>query len=268
MMNSRAAQVLMRKLEAQYATPERARALKGVQVLEQIGNEDARQLLSQLAQGAAGTKLTVAAKTALDKLNEQSKARTAARGGSRLPDPERVGKEPLTDQDRETVWQVLADGDATRAFQAMGVLRAVPDQAVAFLRERVRPTPPADVPRIPQLIAGLDSNRFADRDKAMKELEGMGKAAEPALRQALANGPSPEARRRLEQLLNKQQQAVLPPDTVRSIRVVEVLERVGTPQARKVLEGLAKGAAESALTQDARAALVRLTSRAAGARSE
>jgi hypothetical protein len=42
---------------------------------------------------------------------------------------------------------------------------------------------------------------------------------------------------------------------------VAVLERAGTPEARKVLEALAQGVAEARLTREAKAALGRLTQR-------
>ncbi len=43
-----------------------------------------------------------------------------------------------------------------------------------------------------------------------------------------------------------------------SLRTVEVLEIAGTPEARQVLEQLAKGAPEARLTQEAKASLERL----------
>jgi hypothetical protein len=42
-----------------------------------------------------------------------------------------------------------------------------------------------------------------------------------------------------------------------------VLERIGTPSACQMLEGLAKGAPEARLTRDARASLDRLAKRPA-----
>ena len=53
------------------------------------------------------------------------------------------------------------------------------------------------------LIADLDSETFAVRDSAMKELTKLGDAAAPALRDALDKAPSAEARRRIEGLLAK-----------------------------------------------------------------
>ena len=42
------------------------------------------------------------------------------------------------------------------------------------------------------------------------------------------------------------------------LRALEVLERIGTPEARQILLSLAKGAPEAALTQEAKASLERL----------
>jgi hypothetical protein len=42
------------------------------------------------------------------------------------------------------------------------------------------------------------------------------------------------------------------------LRAIEILERIGTPEARKGLEDLAKGIPEARQTQEAKAALIRL----------
>ncbi|HEV2949760.1 MAG TPA: hypothetical protein VGX70_20455, partial [Gemmataceae bacterium] len=96
-----------------------------------------------------------------------------------------------------------------------------------------------------------------------KELEKLGEPALGALRKAMKGHPSAEARRRLEQLINKQDlELVNPsPDHRRSVRAVEVLELAGTPEAQKVLKTLSQGAPEARLTQEAKASLERLAHR-------
>jgi hypothetical protein len=83
------------------------------------------------------------------------------------------------------------------------------------------------------------------------------------LRAALKSSPSAEARKRIEALVARLEAQRVPPDQLRAVRAVEVLEWVGTPQAREILTGLAKGAPGAPLTADAGAALARL--KAAGA---
>jgi hypothetical protein len=91
----------------------------------------------------------------------------------------------------------------------------------------------------------------------------MGEVPLGALRKTMKGHPSAEARRRLEQLINKQDlELVNPsPDHRRSVRAVEVLELAGTPEAQKVLKTLSQGAPEARLTQEAKASLERLAHR-------
>jgi hypothetical protein len=49
-------------------SPEKLRHLRAIQVLEQIGDDPARQVLEQLAQGAPDARVTEAAKSALNRL--------------------------------------------------------------------------------------------------------------------------------------------------------------------------------------------------------
>ncbi len=51
------------------------------------------------------------------------------------------------------------------------------------------------------------------------------------------------------------------PEQLQMLRVMEVLEHIGTAEARQVLAGLAKGAPEARLTQEAKASLERLAKR-------
>ena len=52
-----------------------------------------------------------------------------------------------------------------------------------------------------------------------------------------------------------------PPERLREWRALEVLEQIGTPEARAVLKALAEGAPAARLTQGAKVALERLAKR-------
>src|SRR5205823_1163704 len=112
---------------------------------------------------------------------------------------------------------------------------------------------------IDQLVKDLDSDNFTKRQKANKALEQLESQARPALEKVLANPPSAEARSRAKNLLERLDGPVAAPEDLRMVRAVEVLERVGTAEARDLLARLAKGAAGARLTTEASASLGRLT---------
>lgn len=157
-----------------------------------------------------------------------------------------------------SLWTGLADKEAAKAFAAIGLLTAAPEQAVPFLKSHLRPAPElAEAQQVARLIAELDSNEFAVRDKAREHLRQLGERAEPGLSEALKNKLPLEARKRIEELLEGVRAAAVFPESLRNLRAVEVLEHIGTPQAREVLKTLADGAPTARLTQEAKAALER-----------
>jgi hypothetical protein len=163
-----------------------------------------------------------------------------------------------------TWWDALADKDATRAYRAGCRLATVPRPTLDWLGERVRRVESIDAERLEKLLADLESNKFAARQKATADLEKLGEVAAAAIQKRLDSGPPLEVRQRLEKLLEKLDAPITDPEQLRGLRAVEVLEMIGTPEARDLLEKLATGAAEARLTRDARAALERLAKRAAG----
>jgi WD40 repeat protein len=166
-------------------------------------------------------------------------------------------------KDLATVWQDLADADAARGDRAIRTLVAVPAQAVPWLRERLRPMAAGDRERIKARLAELDSNEFEVREQATAALMQLEEMALPGLQEVLKGKPSLEVRRRVEVLVARLEQPVPPGPRLRALRALEVLEAIGTPEARKVLEGLAQGAPEARLTQEAKASLLRLDRRSA-----
>jgi RNA polymerase sigma factor (sigma-70 family) len=182
-----------------------------------------------------------------------------ARAYSGRPRPAPVdGRGP----DLEAAWADLA-ADGPTAFRAMRALAAAPRQAVPFLRKRVRPAAPADPRLVARLLADLDGQQFALRQRATRDLEGLGESAESALRRVLTGQPSQEARRRVQAVLRKLDWPLRSPATLQPLRAVAVLERIGTPGARHVLEALAEGIPEARVTRDAKASLERLRKRPA-----
>ena len=113
-----------------------------------------------------------------------------------------------------------------------------------------------------RLIRGLDNAEFAVREKAMTDLENLADLAEPALREALAHKPPTEVRKRLNSVIEKLEGPVTDAERLR-LRAVAVLGQIGSSDAQKVLEALAKGAPKARVTQEARAARKHLTARAA-----
>jgi hypothetical protein len=121
---------------------------------------------------------------------------------------------------------------------------------------------PVDTKRIERLIADLDDERFQVREQATRELQALAERAAPALRKAQAGKPTLEMRRRLDALLDRLDGTSPSTETVRQIRAVEALEFIGNAEARRLLDKLAAGPAETRLAQEAKAATVRLTKRA------
>jgi RNA polymerase sigma factor (sigma-70 family) len=177
---------------------------------------------------------------------------------TRLPTRARPRVVPLADRDLEARWADLAGADAARADQAIQDLSASGGQSLPYLRNHLQPASAPGAQRVERLIADLGSGRFTEREQAMQRLEQLGCLAEPALRQALAARPALEVRRRIEQLLDNLDRPITDAETLRALRAIEVLERMGSADARKILHRLADGAPAARTTQEGRAALRRL----------
>jgi WD40 repeat protein len=173
----------------------------------------------------------------------------------------RLAGRDLSPTDLRTLWDDLGGADAPRAHRALWALAAAPRQAVPWMAARLRPAAEASSDRLNRLIADLDSDQFAVREKAAEELLDRAQAAEPLLRKALAGDLAPEAERRIEGVLAAQADMALSREGLRSLRAVAALEQMGTPEARLLLERLAGGDPTIRTTQEARAALVRLGKR-------
>lgn len=155
-------------------------------------------------------------------------------------------------------WEHLASDDASRAFLAIRALRSRPEEAVKLLGTRLSPTAEIDLRRVSRLLADLDSDEFPSREKAETELRSLGLAVETTLRDVLAKTTSATMRQSIERLLEGIEENRNRQEHVSELRAIEVLESIGSPQPRQLLEKLAKGGA-SRLTAAAGEALDRLT---------
>jgi hypothetical protein len=166
------------------------------------------------------------------------------------------GKVP-SDQVLAGLWQDhLGADDPKVAYAAVGQGAAAGDAAVARLKLYLKSAVVIDAEKIAPWVRQLESDEFAQREKASQALAGLGPAAETTLREALGKARSPEVRQRLERVLEE-----LEAGHGRLGRAVEVLEMIGTPAARGLLADLAKGAHGARLTREARMALDRLDKR-------
>jgi WD40 repeat protein len=138
----------------------------------------------------------------------------------------------------EAFWSDLAAQDAARAYRAVLALSATP-QAATFLAARLRPGPLAEPRRLAALLADLGSDDFETREAATVALSRLSGRAEEALRKALAGSATPEARRRIGELLDGLDPEKSPA-ALRRLRAIEALEKLGTSEAREVLRSLAR----------------------------
>jgi RNA polymerase sigma factor (sigma-70 family) len=171
------------------------------------------------------------------------------------------GQAALGPEGRLAAWRDLGGGDAAKAYTAVLALASDREGAVPFLKERLRPVSPAAPERFARLVADLDSDRFEVRAKARDELAKLGPGAEPLFRKGLERPGSAEARKALRELLG-----ALEAGQLRDLRSVEVLEMLGTPAARQLVQELARGEPGARLTQEAKASLRRLEARPAARR--
>jgi WD40 repeat protein len=160
--------------------------------------------------------------------------------------------------DQGRLWAELASLEPEAATAALAVLAAAPDMAVAFLKERLRPAVLPDAATLDRLVAALVSTRFDERERASAQLDAFGDSIVAGLRERLAGVHALEGRRRIERLLKKHDPAQLSARALRELRAVEILEEIGTPQARRLLQALSQGAPQARLTREAQAAVKRL----------
>ena len=166
---------------------------------------------------------------------------------------------PAKEGNPAACWNDLASDDGKRAGEAIASFLRKPEASVAFLKEKLQPAKGVDEKRLRQWITDLDADAFETREAASRELIRLGERVEDALRRELKNRPTLEVRRRIENVLSKLEPSPPSLETLQVLRAIEVLEHIGTPEARRCLEAMGKGAADARETREAKAALRRWT---------
>jgi hypothetical protein len=174
------------------------------------------------------------------------------------PFPEKA--KDLRTKELDGIWADLANVPP-KACPAIRALCQSSGQAVPYLMDHLKPAEKVDPKQVQRLLAALDSDQFETREKTAKELSKMVEQIEPALRKVLDGKPSEEMRRRLKELLDLPR-PVPSGEALRTLRAIQVLERIGTPEARGVLKKLAGGAAAARETREAQESLERLARKA------
>lgn len=144
----------------------------------------------------------------------------------------------LSAKELAALWGDLSGPDHAKSDAAWHKLGAAGDNAIPFLRLRIRAyaVAAADLKQIEKQVAQLDSNEFATREQASKELEAAGELAVVPLKRMLATAPSVEARRRAERLLKKvAAQEAPPPEMLRVLDAIDLLAQVRTAKAIALL---------------------------------
>jgi RNA polymerase sigma factor (sigma-70 family) len=160
----------------------------------------------------------------------------------------------------ETLWGELEKKEAKNAWQRFWMLADSGEVVLPLLRKRLKPVEIMTKKEIQPLIEALDDSAFASREQAMKQLTELGGRVEVALREALQEKLSIEQEKRIHQILSAITDPASPLSSsmLAEIRAIQLLEQIGTPEAKKFLEELAKGAPSAPVTREAKAALAYL----------
>jgi WD40 repeat protein len=165
-------------------------------------------------------------------------------------------------EDFDKYWDAFVSDAPTESRHNVHRLAQNSDVALKLLNAKfAAPVPkPIDVD-LPAVIRKFDAPAFADRQAAIKKVKELGPRSVVALQEAIRTTESVEVRARAEELLEQMKAG---PKThgagsdLRAIRSIEVLERIGSPAAKKLLEGWAQHISNPRIANEASLALQRI----------
>jgi WD40 repeat protein len=120
--------------------------------------------------------------------------------------------------------------NAEQAYASMVAMISAPGPSVTFLTQQASLFAKTDPKKVTAWIGDLDSNTYAVRERATRELGQILDEAEPELKR-VAGDISAEARSRVDQLLKKRQTSASGRELQR-LRTLEVLERIAAGRMR------------------------------------
>ena len=162
---------------------------------------------------------------------------------------------------RGQLWETLRTEDGKASFDAMTALAGDPAGFVELAAAELKPAKPGPTAvDLAPIFRDLDAKAFARREAATAKLNAYGESALARVRAELEKGPSAEVRERLERFIAGRDGPDAEPDRLRASRAIELLEHLGTPEARALLTKLAAGG-PARRTTDAAGALKRLAGR-------
>jgi hypothetical protein len=167
--------------------------------------------------------------------------------------------QPKADKDYAKCWDILRDGKPLEANEAVASLATGKDSSVKWLEGKLSPVRKPDADKVKKWLAQLNDDEPLKRDDASRELAALGPLVEEDVKKVLADKPDAEVKRRLEEIMrNMRSLWVSDRDTVRAIRSVYVLERIGSERAMVLLKKLAEGEPAARLTREAKISLERI----------
>jgi hypothetical protein len=170
-------------------------------------------------------------------------------------------KTKLSSEATRKLWADLFKEESSTAYAAIWKFVAGHDYVVSVMKEKWHGGKP-NTHRVLQLIKDLDSNKFQIREQSFQELKGFGREIIPILRDALGTNPSTEARVRLNSVMAELDSVPQPGQLSRSqlqgVRVIQILEYIGTTDAKRLLEEFNRHDPRPDVREQAKGALARL----------
>ncbi len=179
--------------------------------------------------------------------------------------PKLPGLPILKPEEFEKFWEAFGSDAPPDSRNRIHRLIQDPETAMKLLTSKfvAPPLKPITID-LATAIRKFDSPAFLDRQRAVKQVKELGPRALPALQDAIRTTESVEVRARAEELIEQMKAGPriysTSPD-LRAVRAIEVLEHIGTQDAKKLLGGWTQYVTNPRIAQEATTAIQRIESR-------